>query len=85
MASATASKSTVPLTPMLIPDRQLLRQLADPLEVQAHTRASTQLSDGQCEDHQTERGLQSSPGLVSPVWRHLQGVYGEEACHSGHR
>ncbi len=70
---------------MLLPGRQLLRKLADPMEVQAHTRPSTQLSDGQFEDHKTERGLQSSPGLVSPVWRYLQGVHGEEACHSGHR
>ncbi len=70
---------------MLLPGRQLLRQLADPMEVQAHTRPSTQFSVGQCEDHQAERGFHSSPGLVSPVWRHLQGVYGEEARHSGHR
>jgi hypothetical protein len=66
-----SSKSTTLLTPTVPSGHQLLRQLADPMEVQTHTRPSTQFSDGQCEDHQTERGLQSSPGLVSPVWRHL--------------
>ena len=70
---------------MLAAGRQLLRKLANPVEIQAHTRPSTQLSAGQLEDHQTEGDLQSSPGLVSPVWRHLQGVLGEEACHSSYR
>lgn len=78
-------QSTSCVTSMLAPGRQLLRKLANPMEIQAHTRPSTQLSAGQLEDHQTKGDLQSSPGLVSPVWRHLQGVLGEEACHSSYR
>lgn len=67
------------------PGCQLLRKLADAVAVPAYTWPTTQLFPGQPKDYQYETDFQSSQGLVSRVWRHLQGLHVQKTLHSGYR